>query len=115
MDILGFPSLGQSREALHVGEEHRDQLSLSLEACSRAEDPLGQMLRRVLPGSCESEAPSTAPEGSTTAVAEAIANRIVELTRWTRQLQAVATGPAEPSFSRVLRLAFRAAHDLVAM
>src|SRR5262249_48797004 len=44
---LGVDALGHFHRTLHVGEQHRDALPLALEGTPRAEDLLGEVLRRV--------------------------------------------------------------------
>jgi hypothetical protein len=45
--FFGIDLLGEIHRALHVGEEHRDLLALTLESGSRRENLLGEVFRSV--------------------------------------------------------------------
>ena len=47
VDVFGIQALGHRRETGDVSEEHRDLLALALDGAARAENLVGEMLRRV--------------------------------------------------------------------
>jgi len=47
VDFFGIQALGHRREAGDVGEEHRHLLALAFDGAARAEDLVGEVLRRV--------------------------------------------------------------------
>ena len=63
VQLLRIDPLGDRREADDVGEEHRHVLALALDRGARAQDAVGEVLRRVRGGAAGSPA-SAAPQRS---------------------------------------------------
>src|SRR5262249_3215463 len=101
----------QLHGALEVGEEHRDLLALAFQGAAGANDPLGQMLRRVvLWGRRRAGGGRVGWERAATRSAESLARRRSLTTVRASELQPGAAVLTEPGPLGVLRLALRTLH-----